>query len=149
MHKQRFVSLFSAISSDDFSPLSSVPLTFSKGSANGAKACTPLTAVADNLVECGEDFTVILELISSGTSIRLGNNSTAVSLIDSDGMLIIMTYNEIAISCQHSSAASFRLTTMATVVEGTSLMMCAHMESAGATLSKEVIVTVSTVDGTG
>ena len=62
--------------------------------------CVPLTAVADNLVECDEDFTVILDLISSGTSLSLGNNSTAVTLSDSDGMVyhLDMTESEIIFS---------------------------------------------------
>lgn len=38
---------------------------------------------------------------------------------------------------------------MATVTEGASIAMCVLMESAGATLGKEVIVTLSTVDATG
>lgn len=126
-----------------------MPLTFPIGSAYGAKVCVPLTAVADNLVECDEDFMVVLDLLSSGTSISLGNNSTAVKLVDSDGMYALYRKDNEIVESNFLPVASFALSTMATVIEGEPLKMCAQMESAGATLGKEVVVTVSTVNGTG
>lgn len=90
-----FISIavyLAATSSNDFMALSSVPLTFSPGSGNGAIACTNLVAMSDNLVEGKEDFRLSLVQITSGTSLSLANNSTAVSLIDGDGMFHIFTY---------------------------------------------------------
>lgn len=64
-----------------------MPITFPNGSADGAEICTPLTAYADNLVECEEDFGVILTLLTSAPSLSLGNNLITVTLIDGDGRL--------------------------------------------------------------
>lgn len=75
-----------ATASNDFMALSSVPLTFSPSSANGAKVCTSLVTTADNRVESEEDFRLLLVQLTSGTSLSLANNSTAVTLIDGDGM---------------------------------------------------------------
>ena len=49
----------------------------------------------------------------------------------------------------HLLAASFEVDATATVVEGSTLMVCAEMTSEGAMLSKEVIVAVSTTEGSG
>ena len=65
---------------------STVPLTFSPGSADGTKVCTPLTAFADQLVECEEEFFVSLALVTPGSSLSLGNTATTVTLTDGDGM---------------------------------------------------------------
>lgn len=92
---------------------------------------------------------MMLALLTSGASISLGNNYTAVTLTDGDGMFIIIILYSMETISFPSSAASFALSTTATVTEGASLMMCAQMESAGATLGKEVIVTLSSIDGTG
>ena len=52
--------------------------------------CANVTVLSDGLVECEEDFTVELTLSTTGGGIQLGNNSTSVILIDSDGMHIII-----------------------------------------------------------
>ena len=66
---------------------STVPLTFSPGSADGTEVCTPLTAFADLLVESEEEFSVSLALVTPGSSLRLGNTTaTAITLTDGDGM---------------------------------------------------------------
>jgi hypothetical protein len=47
------------------------------------------------------------------------------------------------------SAAYFEVDSTASVVEGSTLMVCAEMFSGGAILSREVIVTVSILEGSG
>lgn len=75
-----------AATSGDFSTLSSVPLTFSPQSVNGEQICVNLTAVVDNLVECEENFTVILDLMTSNEILRLGNAVVTVTITDVDGI---------------------------------------------------------------
>jgi hypothetical protein len=48
--------------------------------------CVLLNASADNLVEGDEDFTLVLDLITSGTNLSLGNNVTVFTVTDIDGM---------------------------------------------------------------
>jgi hypothetical protein len=63
-----------------------VPLTFLAGSSSETVLCTPVTAVADQLIECGvETFTVVMALATAGASLSLGNNITAVTLTEDDG----------------------------------------------------------------
>lgn len=45
-----------------------------------------LTAVVDNLVECEENFTVILDLMTSNEILRLGNAVVTVTITDVDGI---------------------------------------------------------------
>ena len=66
--------------------LLSVVITFPKGSVDGAEVCASISVNSDNLVEYKEDFRVILALVTSGSSLSLGNNASTVSLIDSDGI---------------------------------------------------------------
>jgi hypothetical protein len=79
-------TVFVAASTDDYSVNSSVPITFLPGSADRAEVCTPLTAFVDELVECEEDFSVLLALETPCSSLSLGNTVTAVTLVDGDGM---------------------------------------------------------------
>ncbi len=48
--------------------------------------CVNVTVVPDLMVECVEDFTAVLTLDSIKDNLLLGNNSTTVTLTDSDGM---------------------------------------------------------------
>lgn len=48
--------------------------------------CANATVLSDDLVECEEDFTVMLVLNTIEDNILLGNGSTAVTLKDSDGI---------------------------------------------------------------
>jgi hypothetical protein len=50
--------------------------------------CVFLSASADNLVEGDENFSLILNLMTSGTSLSLGNNVTVIAVTDTDGMLL-------------------------------------------------------------
>ena len=85
-------SILAATAGDDFLSLSSVPLTFPAGSANGSKVCTTLTATADDLVELDEDFKVLLDQVTYASTLSIGNNVTAVTLIDGNSMLYHPTY---------------------------------------------------------
>ena len=70
--------------SGDFENLT-MPLSFTPGASNGERVCINITVLFDGLVECEEDFTVVLTLDTVGDNIFLGKNSTAVTLLDSDG----------------------------------------------------------------
>lgn len=63
-----------------------MPLTFSPESVNGEEICANLTVVADNLVECEENFTVTLDLMTSNEILRVGNAITVVAITDIDGI---------------------------------------------------------------
>ncbi len=45
-----------------------------------------MTVVPDMMVECEEDFTVELTLDTNKDSLSLGDSSTLITLVDSDGM---------------------------------------------------------------
>jgi hypothetical protein len=75
--------------SGDYEPLVA-PVTFPAGSADGTRMCTSVTVNSDYLVEAEEYFTVRLALVSSGTSFILGNATSTITLIDSDGSYVIM-----------------------------------------------------------
>ena len=64
-----------------------VYLAFLPGSTDQVEKCTHINATADDLIECDEEFKVVLALSTPGVSLSLGNNITAVTLIDGDGML--------------------------------------------------------------
>ena len=61
-------------------------LIFTSGSVDGTMECINVTVIADNLVECEEEFSVDLTLNTFKDSIKLGNNSTLITLEDSNGM---------------------------------------------------------------
>ncbi len=61
------------------------PLSFSSGSTDGDRKCVNITVISDQLVECEEDFTAVLTLDTIEDNLFLGNNSTTVTLTDSDG----------------------------------------------------------------
>ena len=68
----------------------SVPVTFPLGSMDSTMMCVNVTVFIDGLVECEEDFTLELDLNTDGDSIRLGNNYTGITLLDSDGKCTIL-----------------------------------------------------------
>ena len=61
-------------------------ITFEAGVTDGMSRCANVTLVADNLVECDEDFTVSLALVTSGKSnVMLGaGTSTVVTVEDAN-----------------------------------------------------------------
>ena len=149
-----FVSVGIATSEGgDYEPLY-VSITFPTGSTDGANVCASLTVNSDNLVETEECFTVVWALITSGTSLGLGWNMTTIFLNDSDGTI---PYNSIANNYFLSMtsiciAAMFAVPAMAAVAESdTTLTVCVTMMTTPptATVANQVVVTLSTVDGTG
>ena len=66
-----------------------MPVTFPVNSTNGTTKCVPLGINPDNLVESEEHFVVMLAMVTSGTSLSLGNNMLAVTLIDDNGKVIL------------------------------------------------------------
>lgn len=115
--------------------------------------CTPISILPDNRIEQEEDFTVALALVTAIDSLGLGNNATAVTITDDDG-----TYKK-AYPCTNMkpsfvshSVVSFAIPTTAMVIEGgPALNVCVLMTatSTAATLGIDVIVILSTEDGTG
>ena len=69
--------------------------TFSNGSAHGTNICTNVTVNSDSEVESEEQFTVMLALVVSGTSLSLGNTTSAVILIDNDGNFFLRDFGEL------------------------------------------------------
>ena len=86
MINKLFILFAAGTANDDFSPLSSVPLTFSTGSSDGEEICTSLMTFADDLIECEEEFTVTTAVSAVGCNLFLVNNSTVVTLIETSGM---------------------------------------------------------------
>lgn len=63
----------------------SMPLTFPAGSGDGAMMCSSVNNLSDNVTELEEHFFVILNLMTMGDSISLGNNVTHVTFTNVDG----------------------------------------------------------------
>lgn len=63
-----------------------MPLQFPSGSINDAEICANVTVIPDNMVECDEDFSLELTLLTAKDGLSLGNDATSVVLLDSDGM---------------------------------------------------------------
>ncbi len=103
------------------------------------------------MVECEEDFNLVLTLNTFEDNIFLGNNSTAITLMDSDG--IISTSNKDASKTSSLSvAASFSVPTMERVAESDlTLELCVSMTTVppGAELATQVDLTLSTMSGSG
>ncbi len=62
-----------------------MPVTFPPASADGAMMCVNVIVLADAMVERVMNFTVELSLETVGESLSVGNNSTLIILVDSDG----------------------------------------------------------------
>ena len=74
---------------EDFKRLS-LSITFIPGSGDSALMCPSVSILSDEAVEGVEDFTLRLALVTSGTSLSLGNSATAVSITDIDGKPILL-----------------------------------------------------------
>ena len=61
--------------------------TFPSSSANGTEKCVSITVNSDNLVESQEEFTVSLDLVTTGTNLHLSIDTSTVTLIDGEGTL--------------------------------------------------------------
>ena len=68
----------------DYVTLSNLALVFLSGSSDGDTVCANITVASDLLVECEEVFTVELTLDTTKDNLNVGNNSTFVTLMDSE-----------------------------------------------------------------
>ena len=68
----------------DFSSISQV-LTFVPGSHDSAVICSSVGIHSDNVTELEENFMIVMELVTVGASLNLGNNVTHVTHTDDDG----------------------------------------------------------------
>ena len=59
-------------------------MTFMVGDADGQERCATIALTEDDLVECEEDFTVSLALVTSNPNLSLGTEITTVTISDSD-----------------------------------------------------------------
>ena len=55
------------------------------GSGDGALMCSSVTVLEDDMIEGEEDFSITLTLVTTRTSLSLGNSATNVTLVDNDG----------------------------------------------------------------
>ena len=60
-------------------------LTFAAGSGDGALMCLSVIVLEDDVIEGEEDFSITLSLVTSRTSLSLGNSVMNVTLTDNDG----------------------------------------------------------------
>ena len=129
----------------------SMSVTFPTGSNDGTERCVSVNVHTDNAVESEEYFTVMLALVTTGTSFKIGNDTSTIVVMDSDGMLTLHhkldpTFVPI------SAAALFEIPATATVVESDYLgTLCVTMATLPpqATLANEVILSLSSVETTG
>ena len=68
----------------DFATLSMEPVIFESGATDGTGMCVNISLSNDLMVECDENFTVSLTLVSSKRNLFLGQDSTSVTIEDSD-----------------------------------------------------------------
>ena len=71
----------------DYQSLVNEQLTFFPGDRNGSEWCTNITIQEDMLVECEEDFNITLSIVKEQQNLILGEATTTVSIVDSDGMI--------------------------------------------------------------
>ena len=129
-----------------------IPLTFGPGSADSAEVCTTLSAVDDNIVEGDEGFTVLLALTTPGPSLTILNNVTPVVIRDNDGRYIPWLHIFKVMFVLFLPVASFAMPANASIIEGDkAVIVCTSLEvtPVTATLGKDVMVTISTVEESG
>ena len=73
-------TIHTAISGNDFNMLLGEEVTFMVGDADGQERCADIDLVEDELVECDEDFTVSLALVTSKPNLSLGTVITTVAI---------------------------------------------------------------------
>ena len=72
----------------DYEPLIDEQLMFLAGDSNGTERCINITILQDMLVECEEDFNITLTIVKEQQNLVLGEATTTVSIIDSDGTIL-------------------------------------------------------------
>ena len=89
----KLVSLYLAIAMGktidmDYLPLINEPVIFVVGDSNGTERCANITIQEDMLVECEEEFNITLSVIKEQPNFILGEATTIVSILDSDGKIL-------------------------------------------------------------
>ena len=85
------ILFFAATGGFDFSPLSSMPITFPVNSSDGEEICVSLDTFLDDEIEGDENFTIVLALSTPGSCLlNLGQDSTVIFLTDSNGMMLTL-----------------------------------------------------------
>ena len=69
----------------DYQPLTYEQVVFLVGDTNGTERCTNVTIIEDFLVECEEEFSITLDIPTEKTNLFLGDATTSVTLVDSNG----------------------------------------------------------------
>ena len=77
-----------ATSGLDFDPLVMQPVVFESGASDGTEMCVNISLSSDLMVECDENFTVSIFLDSSKNNLFLGQDSTTVTIEDSDSKFL-------------------------------------------------------------
>ena len=80
------VKLITAAFSDDDFTAASRHATFGPGTSEGIVMCISVAVFVDGLVESDEEFSITFEVVTNGSSISSGNDVTAVTLTDSEGL---------------------------------------------------------------
>ena len=91
-NQKDYIVFSASVEEGDFSPLNTA-LTFPTDSSDGDMVCANVTLLQDSMVECVEEFTVELMLDTNKDSLSLENNSTLITLLDSDCMLWLCLKN--------------------------------------------------------
>ena len=87
-----------AVLGEDFTEPSPLQVTFSSGDVVGDTACATFGIVNDNNLEFDHEFTVNLESATPTGPVISNSSSTAVSIMDDEGMGIIMHHQFLVIS---------------------------------------------------
>ncbi len=81
--------LHPATGGTDYAVLAAEAVTFLAGDADGQQRCADIALTDDTLVECAEDFTVSLALVTDKPNLSLGAaDTTTVTIADSDSTQI-------------------------------------------------------------
>ena len=79
-------SFFVAVLGEDFTEPSLLQVTFSSGDMVGDTACATFGILNDNNLEFDHEFTVNLESVTPAGPVISNSSSTAVSIMDDEGM---------------------------------------------------------------
>ena len=76
----------------DYLILRDEQVMFLVGDMNGTERCANITIIEDFLVENEEEFMVTLAIVTDKPNLLLGNATTTVTIIDSNGMIQCMPF---------------------------------------------------------
>ena len=79
----------------DYQSLIDEQVAFLVGDRNGTERCANITIQEDMLVECEEDFNITLTIVKEQQNLVLGEATTTVSIIDSDGTILTLPQSQL------------------------------------------------------